>query len=144
TWTSSSTTWAPDCEASGCWYTRSPEGVAATAPRPLGFSTDSSNRASPSGPTHPFSTGTDTVPPDATCGSGQVARHPSTPQNSGAALPGPATWRVTVAGSDERPSALVPSVTRYWNVAEPWAAASTRTASRCPSPVIDTVPNSGS
>ena len=102
-----------------------------TTPTPDGFSTESSSSGSPSGSTHPGSTGTVRVPPAATSGTGHWARQSATPHHSGAALDESGTTvSETVAGSERSPSTLVPSVTRYEKDARPRAPSATRTASR--------------
>lgn len=90
----------------------SPDGVAATLPMPDGFCTESSSTGSPSGSTHPGSTGTVTVPPRATSGCGHGTRQSATPHHCGAlSASAPATVRVTVAGVETSPPSAVPSVT---------------------------------
>ena len=59
-----------------------------------------------------LSTGTLTVPLGATSGCGHSCWHPSTPHHCGAEFSSsPRTRSVTVAGSDRRPSGVVPSLT---------------------------------
>ena len=97
--------------SSECWYTTSPAGVAATLPTPEVSWTDSRSSGSPSGSTQPARTGTVTVPPRATSGSGHVTRHPGTPHQVGAdSWAAAATVSVTVVGAERSPPALVPSV----------------------------------
>ena len=138
-------TWSPPAPVSACWKTTSPSGVAATCPMPDSSVAENRITGSPSGSTQSPSTGTLTVPPVATSGVGHSCWHPSTPHHSGAEFSSSATTvSVTVASDDSRPSGVVPSDTAYENVATPVASAATRTAKRCRSSVIESVPNAGS
>ncbi len=110
--TCSVTTCGSVTELCACWYTMSPAGVVATAPDPVSSTADISITGSPSGSTQPLSTGTVTVPPGATSGSGQVVRHPAVAHHCGAEFaPSGTTVKVTSAAGEFSPSAAVPSVT---------------------------------
>ncbi len=96
----------------GCRYTTSPACVVPTLPTPLWLIAEETNSGSPSGSTQPGSTGTVAVPPGASSGVGHGARQRSVPHQTGASLLSSSrTVSVTVAGSEFRPSARVPSVT---------------------------------
>src|SRR5690606_19141383 len=102
--------------------------------------TSANTIGSPSGSTHPSSTGTEIVPPAANCGLGHSCTQPSTGHHAGGEFT-PSGTTVSTTGTDADRAA--PSDTAYVNEVEP-DVADTRTATCWSSPTRPSSPKPGS